>query len=241
MKFTPVIFVGPSLAGYDWPSHLLSFLKPPAACGDILVAADQGASHILLIDGYFESRQSVWHKEILMALERGVVCIGAASMGALRAAELHTYGMVGVGHIFKCYLNGSLTGDDEVAVTHGPHELGYCTTSEALINVRATLLAAALAGYITKYTHDALLVRAQEIYFKDRTWNTIFRACQDILSAAEFQRLFNTYYRDQKKQDSLEAVARLINRQVIDKLQPNKTPRTSFVLNLLARQKIKSL
>jgi hypothetical protein len=239
MKFNPIIFVGPSLTGFDWPSDLISFLKPPAACGDILVAAHEGASHILLIDGYFESRQSVWHKEILWAMEQGVLCMGAASMGALRAAELQAYGMIGIGIIFDCYLSGSLTGDDEVAVTHGPAELGYCATSEALVNVRATLRAACVAGGLTKASCDALIIRAQDIFFKDRTWGAILNACQDIISIPDFQPLIDAYYIDQKRQDALQAIGYLRNWQEITMPEPVSAPRTSFLLNLLARQEIK--
>jgi hypothetical protein len=40
-------------------------------------------------------------------------------MGALRAAELHTFGMVGVGRVFEGYRDGVYEDDDEVAVVHG--------------------------------------------------------------------------------------------------------------------------
>ena len=43
---------------------------------------------ILIIDGVFQSEPAVRHKEILWALSLGVPVVGAASMGALRAAEL---------------------------------------------------------------------------------------------------------------------------------------------------------
>ena len=45
----------------------------------------------------------------------GTQVFGAASMGALRAAELAPFGMIGVGAIFAAYRDGRLTGDDEVA------------------------------------------------------------------------------------------------------------------------------
>src|SRR5688572_32760283 len=50
----------------------------------------------------------------------GVRVFGAASMGALRAAELQPFGMIGVGQVFQAYRRGHLTDDDEVAVAHGP-------------------------------------------------------------------------------------------------------------------------
>ena len=81
-----------------------------------------------IIDGYFQWAPAVWHKEILWAIQQGVHVFGAASMGALRAAELAPFGMRGVGRIFEAYRDGVLPGsgdepfedDDEVAVVHGP-------------------------------------------------------------------------------------------------------------------------
>ena len=64
---------------------------------------------------------------------------GSASMGALRAAELHSFGMRGVGRIFEAFRDGVLEDDDEVAVVHGPAELGYLSASESMVNIRATL------------------------------------------------------------------------------------------------------
>jgi hypothetical protein len=74
-------------------------------------------------------------------LAAGIPVYGAASMGALRAAELAQFGMVGVGRIFEAYRDGVLEpfdepfeDDDEVAVLHGPPELGHRAMSEALVN-----------------------------------------------------------------------------------------------------------
>jgi hypothetical protein len=62
---------------------------------------------------------------------------GAAGIGALRAAELDAVGMRGIGKIFEGYRDGILRDDDEVAVLHGPEELGYPPLTEALVNIRA--------------------------------------------------------------------------------------------------------
>ena len=73
-----------------------------------------------IIDGYFEVTPTVWHKEILWAMAQGIHVYGSASIGALRAAELCSFGMTGVGRIFVAYRDGILTDDDEVAVMHAP-------------------------------------------------------------------------------------------------------------------------
>ena len=114
-------------------------MLPPAGVGDIARAVRRGPRAIALIDGMFERVLPVWHKEILWAMARGVHVFGAASMGALRAAELHAFGMQGVGRIFEAYRYGELEADDEVAVLHGPADLGFVAVTEALVNVRATL------------------------------------------------------------------------------------------------------
>ena len=69
----------------------------PGEAGDLYRAARGGARVIGLVDGVFEDRPTVWHKEILWALDRGVRVLGAASLGALRAAECAPFGMEGVG------------------------------------------------------------------------------------------------------------------------------------------------
>jgi hypothetical protein len=68
----------------------------------------------------FHQSQSVWHKEIGFALMRGVVVIGAASMGALRAAEMHRYGMIPIGKIAQMYVDGEE--DDSLVAMTFDHE-----------------------------------------------------------------------------------------------------------------------
>ena len=120
-----VIFAGPSIYGLDKTATAFADLRAPARCGDVLKAVRDGAQTIGLIDGVFESLPSVWHKEILFALAAGVRVLGAASLGALRAAECHSFGMEGVGPIFRQYRSGARTSDADVAVVHAPAELGY--------------------------------------------------------------------------------------------------------------------
>ena len=61
----------------------------PSAQGDVYRVAQERPSAIGIVDGYFEGVLSVWHKEILWAMAEGIHVFGSASMGALRAAELH--------------------------------------------------------------------------------------------------------------------------------------------------------
>jgi hypothetical protein len=151
-------------------------LRPPAAFGDIYRAAKAGVRRIGLIDAVFEDRLTVWHKEILWALSRGVEVYGAASMGAIRAVECAPFGMVGVGEIFEMYRDGTLEGDDEIAVLHGPAALNYIPITEPLVNIRATLSAAENAGIVTSSLCGRLLDLACSCYYKTLTWPSLLEA-----------------------------------------------------------------
>jgi hypothetical protein len=102
-----VYFAGPSLYGVAVDKLPNELWLPPAKQGDVVQAIVAiRPRQVVLIDGVFHQSMSVWHKEIGYALMRGVAVIGAASMGALRAAEMHRYGVVGVGKIFEMYRDG---------------------------------------------------------------------------------------------------------------------------------------
>jgi hypothetical protein len=88
-----VVFLGPTLSHDDARDVLDAEYLPPAAHGDVLRAALRRPRAIALVDGVFERVPAVWHKEILFALSEGIHVYGAASMGALRAAELDAFGM----------------------------------------------------------------------------------------------------------------------------------------------------
>jgi hypothetical protein len=163
-----IVFLGPSLPLAEARQVLDADVRPPAAHGDVLRAALEQPVAIGLVDGVFDRVPSVWHKEILFALERGVHVYGGASIGALRAAELGPYGMRGVGVVHGLYASGELEDDDEVAVAHLGAEDGFRPTSEAMVDVRATLAAAAAAGVVSEPTARSLAERVKTVFYPDR-------------------------------------------------------------------------
>lgn len=170
------VFVGPSLAAEEVRAVGDFICLPPAAQGDVYRLVQAGARAIGLVDGYFEGVPAVWHKEILWAIAQGIPVFGAASMGALRGAELCAFGMRGTGRIFEAYRDGVLRDDDEVAVLHGPAEVGYVALSEPMVNVRATLQRAVAEAVIGAATGQALETRAKDLFYQERTWETLFAA-----------------------------------------------------------------
>jgi hypothetical protein len=95
---------------------------PPVQLGFVFRALYAGYRIICIVDGVFGNIPSVWHKEILFALHSGAAVFGAASTGALRAAELNPYGMIGIGSIFRLYNQKAILDDDEVCLSHAPEE-----------------------------------------------------------------------------------------------------------------------
>jgi hypothetical protein len=170
-----VIFAGPSLPPAYRPLDPELEWRRPVRQGEIYQAALHRPAIIGIIDGYFEVTPAVWHKEILWAMAQGIHVYGAASIGALRAAELHTFGMVGVGKIFEAYRDRLLEDDDEVAVLHGPEELGYPAVTEAMVNIRATLDAAVAAGVLDAPLAIRLTETAKGMLYKQRSWDFVAR------------------------------------------------------------------
>lgn len=198
MKF---VFVGPSLpdaADYVGPDICL---RPPAMQGDIMKAVEGGASVLGLIDGQFEFVAPVWHKEILFALSKGVAVLGAASMGALRAAECAEFGMQGIGEIYQDYASGRRYDDADVALLYGPAELNYPPISVPLVNVDAMLARAVELGLLSSAQKETISQAARGLFFKDRTWKQIARITG--LEQAFLRNIVKNAYLDQKREDAL--------------------------------------
>jgi len=111
----PIVFVGPSIPLAPIRRGQLDDIPSGAIVG--------------IIDGVFAQTLAISPGEIRHAIDRGVVIYGAASMGALRAAEVPK--VIGIGRIFEMYSTGAIERDDEVAVvfdsdTHRP--LGHAHT-----------------------------------------------------------------------------------------------------------------
>ena len=174
-----VVFVGPTISQNDASRFLAAEYVPPVSQGDVLRVVGRSPTAIAVIDGYFEAVPSVWHKEILHALSRGIAVFGSASIGALRAAELWPFGMEGFGAIYEAFRDGRLEDDDEVAVTHGPEIFGYPLLSEAMVDVRRTLADAASQDVISPDTRTLLEGVAKSLHYKDRTYGAVMDMAGD--------------------------------------------------------------
>jgi len=210
---TICIFTGPTLTAAAGRQILDAIYLPPAAHGDVYRATLRRPTPrvIGLIDGYFHSVPAVRHKEILWAMAQGIHVFGAASIGALRAADLAEWGMRGVGTIFSDYQAGRLEDEDEVAVDHGPAELGYVAVSEAMVDIRATLASALRQGVVGSQIHDAVIAAAKQHHYRLRTYAAVLDQVAGLgFGSAELDALRVWLPENPTKQKQLDAVAMLI-------------------------------
>lgn len=199
-----IVFAGPSLYGADFDMTGIEF-RGPAETGCIERAMADGATIIGLIDGHYQQTGAVWHKEILFALAAGVTVFGAASMGALRAAECAPFGMIPIGSIATRFCSGELFDDADVAITNGPAELGFPPLTEAMVDVVATVDHLAALGLVTPSEAVCLVTTARTSFFADRTIETIC-ARSGLARSAEIRDLWVAHRVSQKTLDALELV-----------------------------------
>lgn len=225
---TCVVFSGPTIAPREVVERSKgASCRGPAACGDVLRAHRDGATSIVLIDGYFEHTRSVWHKEVLWALARGIRVYGASSLGALRAVELAPFGMVGVGRVFEWFRAGALEDDDEVALVHESSERDYRAVSDALVNIRATLARAVDAGLLRTSDEHALVQSQRRLFYPSRSLESAIAAGREMGLGVDwpaFTRWLERGRVDQKRLDAIE----VLERARIDATAPPATVRPSF-------------
>ena len=138
-------------------------------------------------------------------------------MGALRAAELHTRGMIGVGRIFRWYRDGEVIDDSEVALLHGDAEHGFVPLTVPQVNLRWAAQEAVLAGVLRPREGRALVQHAAGIFYQERTWP----AALSVLPAVAREKWKRWNVPDLKADDAREVL-----REVTASDQPRRTRRT---------------
>lgn len=224
------VFLGPTLPTSEVARYLTEVeVLPPVQAGSVRRALHQGFTQIGIIDGYFEQVPTVWHKEILYAMSVGARVYGGSSMGALRAAELHSLGMIGVGAIFAAYRDGELEDDDEVAVVHAPADAGFAELSTAMANLRFGLRRARELGIIAPATEAQLVALAKGRYYAERSWKALFHEAKrsrvtDDAELAALVAWVEATRPNQKRDDA----CLLLTRMAEDRLRDEPAPKASF-------------
>lgn len=172
-----VVTAGPTIGSDDIHAVIPhAEVVPPISFGDALRYGLRRGDTLLIVDGLFFQSASVRHKELLTLMDDGVRVVGSSSMGALRAAELHPFGMEGYGWVFEGYRDGIIDADDEVGMVHGDPEDGYPVFVDALVNIRQTVAQAVESGVLPAATAERLIQTARSTPFTQRAWNRLLES-----------------------------------------------------------------
>lgn len=142
--------------------------KRPIQRGDLGQALKEHPDIVAIIDGVFHQNSAVGHKEILNVINSGIKVYGASSMGALRASELDSLGMIGVGYVYNQYATGEVDSDDDVAVMLDSETLE--AISVPLINMKYVFTNAVSEDIITEDEKEELLKIAKKTYYPQRNY-----------------------------------------------------------------------
>ena len=230
------VYLGPSL-DRETARQLLpeACYHPPVRCGDLISLLRLSPKQIIIIDGFYETVPAAWHKEILLAMEFGVAVWGAASIGALRAAELHPFGMQGFGTVYQDFKTGVLTDDDEVAVLHGDMKNGFVAINDPMVNIRYTCQAALDKQIISSEMKERLVAYCKAQFYPYRS---LMKAAIQLTS--EYPLLgdqFIVWLRqhglvDIKRNDAITVLQQCAANDYSDNAKVDyKTPMTMFLRN----------
>lgn len=205
-----IIYTGLSLS-FDEAREILDceddievIYKRPIQRGELALALNEHPDIIAIIDGVFHQNSAVGHKEILKVINNGVKVYGASSMGALRASELDTLGMVGIGYCYEQYANGTVDSDDEVAVMLDSETLE--PLSIPLISMRYVFDNAVCEKIISEDERDELIKIAKRTFYPKRNYaNTL---AESSLNSDKKDALINFIRTspDIKKEDAKELI-----------------------------------
>ncbi len=167
-KHKPYIYGGPSLALIN--EDIINNFKvmPPIKSGDLknIVKDISQPRVVILVDGVFGSKMSITPGECIYALKKGWVLVGCSSMGALRAADCHNVGMLGVGSIFFGYLFGYYKTDADVAVLYDDENRELSFSAVHIDNVLKLMIGNEKIS-ITTYRKIMYLIRRLDWWKRD--------------------------------------------------------------------------
>jgi hypothetical protein len=209
---TAVVFVGPTLHGTPVPPVPGIEFQPPVKRGDLdaLLARQHPPTVVGLIDGAFFHSMAVSPKEVLRAVDHGLLVLGSSSMGALRAVECAPFGMVGVGRVYEAYASGEIDADDEVAMTYDQESLR--PMSEPMVNLRFGIAAAVSAGVVDVALADRFLAVAKGLYYPQRSLAAVLAGLAqevDAESCSAVRRYFAESAPDVKRDDARQLLTQV--------------------------------
>ncbi len=192
------IYTGLSMSKSDLkklaPNYIFS---KPVARTDLKEDIKNGIHIIGLVDGVFLNQLAVSPSEIMDCIRHGIKVFGSSSMGALRAAELDQYGMVGVGDIYNLVKKNEDFEDDFLGQTFYEDDLDKRSTP--FIDVYLVLKKLHAENVISKDVMSFAIRKFRNMHYSDRGVPRLL----DVLSRSRFHdQLKESFYTRMKKMKS---------------------------------------
>lgn len=173
---SPIVFAGPSLTQQSkslLTKHQMT-LNPPVQRMDIANLTAAGYKGILIIvDGLFHQVLAVGHAEIRKAIRSGCTVYGLSSMGAIRAYEMESLGMIGYGGVFEWFKKEEDFQDDEVALLHSPAP-AYMAVTEPLVHFRVCVQDLVATQQLSAAKGEIIINQLKNVYYGERFRATFY-------------------------------------------------------------------
>jgi hypothetical protein len=218
------VFAGPSVGPHLQTTDGRLRCLPPVKRGDIEILVERfSPATILIIDGTFGETHAVSIEECKEAIARGWTLLGAASMGAIRAADLWPIGFIGIGMIYDLLRIGALISDADFAVAMHPRSHEEQTIS--MVHVRSCLAFLAKESLADTRLLRCAVRRLEKIDFRERDAS----ACRSTLRALGLREeacvRLDELIQDSSKHPKI-IDARLAISLIVDRIWPSFSPVT---------------
>lgn len=166
-----LVCVGPTRFGLEQKAIDASgcLILPPVKRGDVeRIVQEYSPGNLAIVDGTFHSYPAVSHVELREALRKGWRIWGLCSMGAIRAYEMRTLGMVGFGKVYEQFEIHDDFRDDEVALIHGAED-PYMPITEPLVHIREFIRQMVDKSYLEHKQGNETIDRLANMWYGFRT------------------------------------------------------------------------
>ena len=231
-----VLYAGPSLSNVD--QQLLTGLTLRGPCKQSDLFADihnDEISSIIIADGLYKTIPAPWHKEILFAIENKKRVIGVSSIGALRAAELSDFGMIGFGKVYQ-YFCDDLRDDSDVALLHHHESHGWTPTTMAFVDLFFHIRGCVDQGLIAQHHHNQILHDIRTCNYEYRTPPAVSTILQNYVSSIEAKQILESFS-SQKSRD----LSNLLTDKKYLELKSNVAPQALSWTPFVSRQLSKDI
>jgi hypothetical protein len=165
----PIIYGDPSLclARQKYQDHF--DYRNPVRSGDLHQLLEENPYRkgcVLITDGVFGESMAVSPCECMDLIHAGWLLLGASSIGALRAADCSSIGMVGIGEVFMGYRMGYYHSDADVAVLYQGED--HTEISVSIAHADYIIRQLALCYFISGSSRNRLLRDLRNIVWYNR-------------------------------------------------------------------------